>query len=78
MLLPYSRFIETYGTHIIVGVKMGGKDVVYMKQPHSSPLQPIEVQKKLKDLADEMLIQGTGVHKTNYEKLNKREKVSNI
>ncbi|EOX94138.1 hypothetical protein QUC31_004421 [Theobroma cacao] len=70
-----AKFIETYGTHIIVGVKMGGKDVVYMKQPHSSPLQPIEVQKKLKDLADEMLIQGTGVHKTNYEKLNKREKI---
>ena len=75
--MPYYRFIETYGTHIIVGVKMGGKDVVYVKQQHSSALQSIEVQKKLKDLADKMLIEETG-HKTNYDKLNKSEKVSNI
>ena len=56
---------------------MGGKDVVYVKQQHSSALQLIEVQKKLKDLADKMLIEETG-HKTNYDKLNKSEKVSNI
>lgn len=48
-----SRFIEKYGTHIIVGVKMGGKDVVNIKQLQNSNLQPIEVQKKLKQLADE-------------------------
>ncbi|KAI3861204.1 hypothetical protein MKX03_021523 [Papaver bracteatum] len=28
-------FIEKFGTHIIVGVKMGGKDVIYLKQQHS-------------------------------------------
>ncbi|XVF58641.1 hypothetical protein PTKIN_Ptkin07bG0082300 [Pterospermum kingtungense] len=69
-----AKFIETYGTHVIVGVKMGGKDVVYMKQQHSSALQPIEVQKKLKDLADKMLIEETG-HNTRYDKLNKSEKM---
>ncbi|RWW01499.1 hypothetical protein GW17_00035460 [Ensete ventricosum] len=47
-----SRFIERFGTHIITGVKMGGKDVIYIKQQHSSNLQPIEVQKRLKELAD--------------------------
>ncbi|KAK8582739.1 hypothetical protein V6N13_069511 [Hibiscus sabdariffa] len=47
-----ARFIETYGTHIIVGVKMGGKDVIYIKQQHSSTLQPAEIQKRLKDIAD--------------------------
>ncbi|XP_028766604.1 MACPF domain-containing protein NSL1-like [Neltuma alba] len=46
-------FIDKYGTHIIVGVKMGGKDVVHMKQLRSSDLQPTEVQKLLKQLADE-------------------------
>ncbi|KAK4259766.1 hypothetical protein QN277_006064 [Acacia crassicarpa] len=46
-------FIEKYGTHIVVGVKMGGKDVVHMKQLRSSDLQPAEVQKLLKQLADE-------------------------
>ncbi|KAI3870807.1 hypothetical protein MKX03_006791 [Papaver bracteatum] len=47
-----SRFIEKFGTHIIVGVKMGGKDVIYLKQQHSSNLQPAEVQKRLKEMAD--------------------------
>ncbi|XWS44540.1 hypothetical protein CRYUN_Cryun15aG0054600 [Craigia yunnanensis] len=69
-----AKFIETYGTHIIVGVKMGGKEVVYMKQQHSSAFQSIEVQKKLKDLADKRLIEETG-HKTRYDKLNKSEKI---
>ncbi|KAA3464427.1 MACPF domain-containing protein isoform X2 [Gossypium australe] len=69
-----AKFIETYGTHIIVGVKMGGKDVVYMKQMHSSGLQPIELQQKLKELANKMLLEETQ-HKTNYDKLNKNEKI---
>ncbi|KAK4706610.1 hypothetical protein R3W88_033842 [Solanum pinnatisectum] len=48
-----TRFIEKYGTHVIVGVKMGGKDVVYVKQQYSSTLQPADVQKRLKEVADE-------------------------
>ncbi|KAL5715728.1 hypothetical protein ACHQM5_017511 [Ranunculus cassubicifolius] len=47
-----ARFIEKFGTHIIVGVKMGGKDVIYVKQHHSSILQSSEVQKRLKEMAD--------------------------
>ncbi|KAM1465994.1 hypothetical protein ACFXTO_045432 [Malus domestica] len=43
-----ARFIETFGTHIVVGVKMGGKDVIYVKQQHSSTLQPADIQKKTK------------------------------
>ncbi|KAF8413836.1 hypothetical protein HHK36_001830 [Tetracentron sinense] len=46
-------FIEKYGTHIIVGVKMGGKDVIHIKQLQNSNLQPTEVQKLLKQLGDE-------------------------
>ncbi|CAN0878500.1 MACPF domain-containing protein At4g24290 [Linum grandiflorum] len=55
-----ARFIEKYGTHVIVGVKMGGKDVIYMKQQHGSPLQPADVQKNLKGLADKIFTDGTG------------------
>lgn len=47
-----ARFIEKYGTHVIVGIKMGGKDVIYMKQQHSSSLLPADVQKRLKTMAD--------------------------
>ncbi|KAA8547087.1 hypothetical protein F0562_003516 [Nyssa sinensis] len=32
---------------------MGGKDIVYVKQQHSSPLEPADVQKRLKDVADQ-------------------------
>lgn len=48
-----AAFIEKYGTHVVVGVKIGGKDVIHLKQLHGSDLQPIEVQNVLKKLADE-------------------------
>ncbi|MBA0598784.1 hypothetical protein Gorai_008530, partial [Gossypium raimondii] len=48
-----AEFIEKHGTHIIVGVKMGGKDVIHIKQSNNSNLHPNEVQKTLKQLADE-------------------------
>ncbi|KAK1268554.1 MACPF domain-containing protein NSL1 [Acorus gramineus] len=46
-------FIEKYGTHVVVGVKMGGKEVIHLKQQQNSPLDPNEVQNLLKKLADE-------------------------
>ncbi|MED6127624.1 hypothetical protein PIB30_089813 [Stylosanthes scabra] len=48
-----ASFIDKYGTHVIVGVKMGGKDVVHIKQSKNSDLPPAELQKLLKQLADE-------------------------
>ncbi|GMH15003.1 hypothetical protein Nepgr_016844 [Nepenthes gracilis] len=47
-----ARFISEFGTHIIVGLKMGGKDVIHVKQQHSSTLQPADIQKRLMDMAD--------------------------
>ncbi|KAK8668284.1 hypothetical protein V6N13_105744 [Hibiscus sabdariffa] len=55
-----ARFIETYGTHIIVGVKVGGKDVIYIKQQYCSTLQPADIQKILKDMADKRFLDGSG------------------
>ncbi|KAK4777615.1 hypothetical protein SAY87_017802 [Trapa incisa] len=55
-----ARFIQTFGTHIIVGIKMGGKDVIYMKQQHSSTLQPADVQKGLKEMADNRFLDSNG------------------
>ncbi|XP_057986248.1 MACPF domain-containing protein NSL1 isoform X2 [Hevea brasiliensis] len=48
-----AEFIEKYGTHIVVGVKMGGKDVIHIKQLQKSNAQPPEIQKLLKQVADE-------------------------
>ncbi|KAG6528895.1 hypothetical protein ZIOFF_011087 [Zingiber officinale] len=47
-----AEFIQKYGTHIIVGLAMGGKDVVYLKQQKHSLLQESEVQNLLKKLVD--------------------------
>ncbi|KAL8103705.1 MACPF domain-containing protein NSL1-like [Apium graveolens] len=48
-----AEFIEKFGTHIVVGVTMGGKDVIHLKQLQKSNLQPTEVQKILKQVADQ-------------------------
>lgn len=69
-----ARFIEKFGTHIIVGVKMGGRDVVYMKQQHSSSLQPADVQKRLKAMADKRFLDASGIHGTESEKAYHNEK----
>lgn len=69
-----ARFIETFGTHIIVGVKIGGKDVIYMKQQHSSTLQPADVQKKLKDIADRRFLDTNGQYSTSSQQVYKNDK----
>lgn len=56
LLFHYYRFIEKFGTHIIIGVKMGGKDVIYIRQQHYSNLQPVEVQRRLKEMADKRFL----------------------
>lgn len=52
---------------------MGGKDTVYVKQLYSSTLQPTEVQKQLKDIADKRFLDAPG----SYGKVS-REKVCRI
>lgn len=48
-----AAFIDKFGTHVVIGVKMGGKDVIHIKQHKSSNIEPAEVQNLLKKLADE-------------------------
>nr|XP_018679115.1 PREDICTED: MACPF domain-containing protein At1g14780-like isoform X2 [Musa acuminata subsp. malaccensis] len=49
-----ARFIENYGTHIIVGLSVGGQDVVYVKQDQSSSLPPSELKQQLDKLGDQL------------------------
>uniref|UniRef100_A0A0D9WNW5 MACPF domain-containing protein n=1 Tax=Leersia perrieri TaxID=77586 RepID=A0A0D9WNW5_9ORYZ len=49
-----ASFIEKYGTHIIVGLSMGGQDVVYVKQDNSSPLSPSVIKEHLDMLGDQL------------------------
>ncbi|TKW20771.1 hypothetical protein SEVIR_4G110500v4 [Setaria viridis] len=49
-----ASFIEKYGTHIVVGLSLGGQDVVYVKQDNSSPLSPSEIKEHLDRLGDQL------------------------
>lgn len=57
---------------------MGGKDVIYMKQQHSSTLQPSEVQKRLKDMADKRFSETSGHYGMGSERIYNNDKVSDI
>ncbi|XP_071686411.1 MACPF domain-containing protein At1g14780 isoform X2 [Rutidosis leptorrhynchoides] len=52
--LALARFIENYGTHIVVGITIGGKDVIMLKQNKSSPLEPSQLKNHLEDLGDQL------------------------
>ncbi|XP_052190320.1 MACPF domain-containing protein At4g24290-like [Diospyros lotus] len=47
-----SRFIQTYGTHIIVGMAVGGQDLLCLKQKPSSTIPHAELKQCLEDLGD--------------------------
>ncbi|KAK4754505.1 hypothetical protein SAY87_002609 [Trapa incisa] len=49
-----ARFIEMYGTHIIVGLSVGGKDVIGVKQDKSSSLGVTELKQHLDELGDQL------------------------
>lgn len=70
-----SRFIEKFGTHIIVGLKMGGKDVIYMKQQHQSTLQPTDVQKRLKTIADKRFLNSSGEYSIDSQQVHPSNKL---
>jgi hypothetical protein len=46
-------------------VKIGGTDIIYAKQQYSSPVQPSDVQKKLKDMADDLFRGQAGQRNTS-------------
>lgn len=49
-----SRFIHTYGTHIIIGIAVGGQDLICVRQTPSSPIPPSDVRRYLEDLGDSL------------------------
>ncbi|XP_041014085.1 MACPF domain-containing protein At4g24290-like isoform X2 [Juglans microcarpa x Juglans regia] len=69
-----ARFINTFGTHVVVSIKMGGKDVIYVKQQHSSTLQPADVQKRLKEMADKRFSDANGQNGMVSERVYQNEK----
>lgn len=74
-----AEFIDKYGTHVVVGVKMGGKDVIHVKQLEGSNLQPTEVQNLLKQLADQRFSEDeNGGFLSNPAELSGKMKEENV
>ncbi|KAK3023457.1 hypothetical protein RJ639_042669 [Escallonia herrerae] len=73
-----ARFIEKYGTHIIVRLGMGGQDVLLVRQNKSSNLGPSELRNHLDDLGDQFFT-GTCTFSPNHFKTKeKKQKVFTI
>ncbi|WCJ33647.1 MAC/Perforin domain-containing protein [Euphorbia peplus] len=49
-----ARFIEKYGTHIVVGLSIGGEDMILMRQDRSSNLGKSELKQHLNNLGDQL------------------------
>ena len=37
-IIIHARFIDRFGTHVVVGVTVGGKDVIYVRQDQDGPM----------------------------------------
>ncbi|CAI0423851.1 unnamed protein product [Linum tenue] len=48
-----ASFIETFGTHVITSVTVGGKDVIYVKQHQSSALSKMEMKNYVQDIGNQ-------------------------
>lgn len=57
---------------------MGGKDVIYMKQQHSSSLLPADVQKRLKTMADKRFSGANEQGGVESQQTHQNEKVKDI
>ncbi|KAM0952802.1 putative MACPF domain-containing protein CAD1/NSL1 [Dioscorea sansibarensis] len=62
-----ARFIERFGTHVIVGLSVGGQDVVYVRQDKSSNMASSELKQHLDKLGDQ-LFTGTCTLPPSYSK----------
>ncbi|PIA63829.1 hypothetical protein AQUCO_00201275v1 [Aquilegia coerulea] len=79
--ISLARFIENYGTHVIVAISVGGQDLVLVRQDQSSNLQPSDLKKHLNDLGDQ-LFTGTCTlnlsHSKNKDYKNKVPEAFNV
>ncbi|KAK4253395.1 hypothetical protein QN277_010713 [Acacia crassicarpa] len=48
-----ASFIENFGTHVITSITIGGKDVIYVKQHHTSPLSKLEMKNYIEEIGNQ-------------------------
>ncbi|CAI9782332.1 unnamed protein product [Fraxinus pennsylvanica] len=69
-----ASFIENFGTHVIMSVTIGGKDVIYVKQHLSSPLSTMEIKNYVQDIGNQRFSSAEGL--TNSGLLKSKDKGS--
>ncbi|XP_047340693.1 MACPF domain-containing protein At1g14780-like [Impatiens glandulifera] len=73
-----SRFIKTYGTHIIVGMAVGGQDLLCVKQRPSSSILPGELRGYLEDVGDCLFSDGKSPSLLDIRSRNGKQKVPEV
>ncbi|XP_031502383.1 MACPF domain-containing protein CAD1 [Nymphaea colorata] len=69
-----ASFIESFGTHVITSITIGGRDVVYVKQHHSSLLSPPEISNYIKEIGEQRFSDFEGQHSSGP--LKSKDKVA--
>ncbi|KAF9590726.1 hypothetical protein IFM89_037121 [Coptis chinensis] len=72
-----SRFIQRYGTHIVVGMAVGGQDVVCVRQKPSSSIPPPRPEKHLEDLGDSWFSDGRSLS-PHQRQTREKQKVPDV
>lgn len=68
------RFIESYGTHVITSVTIGGKDVIYVKQHSSSHLSSMDIKNYIQVIGDQRFSENEG--HSNSSTMKMKDKAS--
>ncbi|CAI9259427.1 unnamed protein product [Lactuca saligna] len=76
--LILARFIQTYGTHIIVGMAVGGQDLICVKQKPSSTISPAELRRYLDDLGDSLFSDGRSPSLIERKTRDGKQKVPDV
>lgn len=72
-----SRFIQSYGTHIVVGMAIGGQDLICIKQKSSSKIPASELKGHLEDLGDILFSDGTSPLQ-NRKTMDNKKKIPEV
>ncbi|PWA97566.1 membrane attack complex component/perforin (MACPF) domain-containing protein [Artemisia annua] len=73
-----ARFIQTYGTHIIVGMAVGGQDLISVKQKPSSTIPPRELKRYIDDLGDSLFSDGRSPSLMERKTRDGKQKVPDV
>ncbi|GAB2267191.1 hypothetical protein Dimus_002176 [Dionaea muscipula] len=73
-----SRFIRNFGTHIIVGVAVGGQDLICVRQQPSSTISTAELRADLEDVGDALFSDGDYPRALQPKTRDGRQKVPDV